>query len=83
MLYSLPQFANGNDGDHRVRAPDGGGAAMPTSLTWTESSRTSASEVITDSASDTHTVAIATQIVMTASNGGTSYSWTFQFDNPT
>lgn len=51
--------------------------AMPTSLVWTKSSEQTASRVGTDSNGDTETYDVATQLVMTASHGGQSYSWTF------
>lgn len=57
----------------------GGGGSMPTSLTWTATSRSSATKTLTDSNSDTATYQQATRFVMTASDGTNSYSWTFNY----
>lgn len=81
-LYAIPERSitdANNLGRQRVGGAGGGGVSMPTSLTFTESSRTSASRVGTDSASNTETYDVATQIVMSASSGGVSYSWTFRY----
>lgn len=57
----------------------GGGGSMPTSLTWTATSRSSASQTASDSNGDTFSYSQATRFVMTASDGTNSYSWTFNY----
>lgn len=68
----------GNEGN---RTGSGGGGVSATSIIYVESSRTATSRTITDSASDTHTVSLATQIVMvvTGAAGGMPSQITLRF----
>lgn len=57
----------------------GGGVSMPTSITFTATSRGSATQTITDDNGDQITWYQATSFVMTASAAGQSYVWTFGY----
>jgi len=85
ILNTLPNYNLGQGLEAMARsAGSAGGAAMPSALTWTETaaSRMAAEHTITDSNSDTHDVAVATHIVMSATYMGQTYNWTFNFDDP-
>lgn len=65
-------------------ANGGGGGSAPTSLTLTETSRSTASYVVTDSNSDTATVYTTTQIIATGSwGGGGTCTFTLNTASPT
>lgn len=77
------QSLDSNSG-HNLQSA-GGTVSLPTSISYSESSRSATSRTITDSGTDTHTVSIATQIVLaaTGATGGMPSSITLIFDAPT